>query len=114
MFTLRPGRVKGWGMHLEHEDRYVIVQGDMEVVMYDAREESPTRGLVAKVVMSEHHRRLMSIPTGIWHANHNIGSTDVLVVNFPTKPYDHVNPDKYRLPLDTDKIPYEWPSSAGW
>lgn len=114
LFTLRPGRTKGWGMHMRHEDRYFIVSGEMEVVMYDAREEASTHGLVAKVVLSEHHRRLMNIPAGIWHANHNIGEKEVLVVNFPTIPYDHAAPDKYRLPLDTDQIPYTWPSSAGW
>src|SRR5947209_3010001 len=47
VYTLRPGKTKGWGMHLEHEDRYALIGGDMEVVMYDEREDSPTRGLVA-------------------------------------------------------------------
>ena len=115
LFTLRPGMVKGWGMHLEHEDRYFILYGDLAVVMYDEREDSPTRGLVATVYLSEHRRRLMNIPAGVWHANHNVGSKDVTVVNFPTKPYDHGNPDKYRLPLDTDRIPYRFSAAArGW
>ncbi|MFL5844055.1 MAG: cupin domain-containing protein [Solirubrobacteraceae bacterium] len=114
LFTLRPGRVKGWGMHKLHEDRYFILRGVMEVVMYDGREDAETYGLVSKAVLSEHHRRLMNIPAGIWHANANISDTEALVVNFPTEPYDHEAPDKYRLPLDTDEIPYTWPASAGW
>src|SRR3954468_24984748 len=57
MFTIRPGMAKGWNLHKEHEDRYFIVSGDLEVVMYDDRPESPTRGLVSKVVLSEHRRR---------------------------------------------------------
>jgi dTDP-4-dehydrorhamnose 3,5-epimerase len=28
--------------------------------------------------------------------------------------YDHANPDKYRLPLDTDLIPYKFENSRGW
>lgn len=114
MFTLRPGMVKGWGMHLEHEDRYFIMFGDIEVVMYDARPDSPTNGMVSKVVMSELRRQLLCIPTGVWHANHNIGHKDVVVVNFPTRPYDHENPDKHRLPLDTDLIPYKFENARGW
>ena len=114
LFTLRPGKVKGWGMHKLHQDRYFVIEGDMEVVMYDAREDSPTRGLVASVVLSGRHRRLMNIPTGVWHANVNIGHTEVLVVNFPTEPYDHEQPDKYRLPLDTDLIPYTFSDRRGW
>jgi dTDP-4-dehydrorhamnose 3,5-epimerase len=115
VFTIRPKHVKGWGMHLEHEDRYFVLFGEMSIVMYDAREGSPTRGLVSTVVLSEYRRRLMSIPTGVWHANHNIGDRDVVCINFPTRPYDHESPDKYRLPLDTEEIPYRWPGDAlGW
>ena len=114
MFTIRPGRVKGWGMHREHEDRYFILAGELELVLYDERADSPTRGLVARVVLSEYRRRLMNIPPGIWHANHNIGTKDVVVVNCPTTPYDHANPDKYRLPLDTDRIPYRFEPRTGW
>jgi dTDP-4-dehydrorhamnose 3,5-epimerase len=113
-FTIRPGKVKGWGMHKRHEDRYFPLFGEMEVVLYDGREESSTHGLVASVVLSHHHRRLMNIPAGVWHANRNLGETDLVVVNFPTIPYDHTDPDKYRLPLDTDQIPYRWPDPKGW
>jgi dTDP-4-dehydrorhamnose 3,5-epimerase len=96
------------------EDRYFILLGEMEVVMYDDREGSPTRGLVSRVVLSDRHRRLMNVPTGVWHANQNIGSSDVEVINFPTTPYDHRNPDKYRLPLDTDRIPHTFEPSRGY
>jgi dTDP-4-dehydrorhamnose 3,5-epimerase len=113
-FTIRPGKIKGWGLHKEHEDRYVVLFGEMEVVLYDDRPGSSTRGLVATVVLSEYERRLMNIPAGIWHATHNIGSKDVVVINFPTRPYDHANPDKYRLPLNTDQIPYKFDDVAGW
>jgi dTDP-4-dehydrorhamnose 3,5-epimerase len=113
-FTIRPGFTKGWGMHKEHEDRYFVLYGEMEVVMYDERGGSPTEGLVAKVVLSEHRRRLMNVPAGIWHADRNLGEKDIVVVNFPTIQYDHSNPDKYRLPLDTDRIPYRFESARGW
>jgi dTDP-4-dehydrorhamnose 3,5-epimerase len=112
--TLRPGKVKGWAMHKLHEDRYCIMFGEMEVLLYDSRENSPTRGLLAKVALSEHRRRLMNIPPGIWHADVNIGSRDAVLANFPTKPYDHDDPDKYRLPLDTKQIPYSFEKSLGW
>jgi dTDP-4-dehydrorhamnose 3,5-epimerase len=114
MFTVRPGNVKGWGLHKLHEDRYFVLYGEMEVVMYDVRPDSPTQGKVATVVLSEFDRRLMNIPANVWHANHNIGSKDVCVISFPTRPYQHEDPDKYRLPLDTDEIPHKFRSVAGW
>lgn len=115
MFTIRPGWTKGWGMHKQHEDRYFLLAGEMEVVFYDDRDESPTKGLVAKIVLSEHRRRLMNIPAGVWHTDRNLGDRDCVVVNLPTIVYDHEAPDKYRLPLDSDAIPYEFPPDVkGW
>jgi dTDP-4-dehydrorhamnose 3,5-epimerase len=107
--TIRPGIVKGWAMHERHEDRYMLVQGDLQVVLYDTREGSPTHGLLSSIVLSEHRRRLLTIPTGIWHADWNIGTRDVLLLNCPTEPYDYERPDKMRLPLDTDLIPFSFP-----
>ncbi len=106
-FTVLPGRGKGWGMHLEHDDRYVLVRGRMEIVFYDAREDSPTHGLEARVTASEFERCVITVPTGVWHANRNIGETELIVINFPTTPYDHAVPDKYTLPLDTNQIPVD-------
>jgi dTDP-4-dehydrorhamnose 3,5-epimerase len=115
MFTLRPGMVKGWGLHKLHEDRYFVISGEMAIVMYDVREDSPTKNQLSKVVLSHYDRGLLNIPAGIWHANWNVGTTDCVVINHPTKPYEHDNPDKYRLPLDTDQIPFTFPRGvAGW
>jgi dTDP-4-dehydrorhamnose 3,5-epimerase len=113
--TIRPGVTKGWALHEHHDDRYTLLFGALEVVLYDAREDSPTHGLVAKVVLTEHHRRLLSIPIGIWHADRNLGDRDVVLVNFPTTPFDKARPDKQRLPLDTPAIPYRFPpGTTGW
>jgi dTDP-4-dehydrorhamnose 3,5-epimerase len=113
-YSIRPGIIKGWGMHKKHEDRYFILFGEMELVMYDARKKSPTKGLVSKIYMSEFNRRLVNIPAGVWHANRAIGLKDTVVVNFPTICYDHKDPDKYRLPVNTKKIPYRFDNPKGW
>lgn len=112
--TINPGVIKGWALHKTHEDRYLIINGHMEVVLYDVRPDSPTNGKVFKVILSERRRRLMNIPAKIWHADRNIGTSSVLLINFPTIQYDHADPDKYRLPLDTDHIPYKFHNPHGW
>ena len=45
--------------------------------------------------------------------NRNIGQEELMVINFPTIQYDHNNPDKYRLPLKTDLIPYDFGDVEG-
>jgi dTDP-4-dehydrorhamnose 3,5-epimerase len=115
MFTLRPGMAKGWGVHREHEDRYTFIAGELELAFYDGREDSATAGEESRLVLSVLHRKLLTIPRGVWHAERNIGSVDAVVVNFPTIVYDHESPDKYRLPLDTDELPVKLgPSWTGW
>jgi dTDP-4-dehydrorhamnose 3,5-epimerase len=114
MFTIRPGVVKGWGLHRRHEDRYFVVEGEMEVVLFDPRPDAGTYGQISRVVLSADRPRLMNVPCNVWHADHNIGTTDVKVVNFPTIQYDHADPDKYRLPLDTDLIPFSFGDIRGW
>ncbi|HYH87473.1 MAG TPA: dTDP-4-dehydrorhamnose 3,5-epimerase family protein [Pyrinomonadaceae bacterium] len=113
-FTIRPGMVKGWAVHKKHDDRYFILIGEMKVVLYDDRPDSPTYRLVSEIILSEYRRRLMNIPAGVWHADQNIGSKDLVVVNFPTIQYEHDNPDKYRLPLENDYIPYKFDEPRGW
>ncbi len=113
-FTIRPGMVKGWNLHKQHEDRYVILQGEMEIILYDVREGSPTFGKIGRVVLSEHDRRLVNVPKFVWHADRNIGTKDVVAINFPTLAYDHASPDKYRLPIDTPLIPHSFPGCRGW
>jgi dTDP-4-dehydrorhamnose 3,5-epimerase len=113
-FTIRPGFVKGWGLHETHEDRYFILSGEMELVLFDPRSDSSTYGQICKIPMSEHNRCLVNIPTHVWHADHNVGTKDVVVIDMPTSPYNHANPDKCRLPIDTPLIPYSFGEARGW
>lgn len=112
-FTIRPGCAKGWNLHQHHDDRYALMQGEMDLVLYDPRPDSPTCGEVCRIALTEADRCIVNVPANVWHADHNIGTKDVLVVNFPTIPYDHAAPDKWRLPLDTDLIPYSFAGVTG-
>lgn len=114
IFTIRPGTVKGWGLHKQHEDRYFVISGEMELVLYDPRPDSSTYGKVCKVCLSGNRPQLVNVPKFVWHADRNIGTSDVVVINFPTIQYDHSAPDKYRLPIDTDLIPHSFEGSSGW
>ncbi|MEO1364471.1 MAG: dTDP-4-dehydrorhamnose 3,5-epimerase family protein [Pseudomonadota bacterium] len=112
--TLRPGVVKGWALHKTHEDRYFILTGDMEVVLFDVRPDSATQGQLFRIMLSDKHRALLTIPRYVWHADHNVGHQDVLLINMPTAEYNYEDPDKYRLPLDTDLIPFDFGDARGW
>jgi dTDP-4-dehydrorhamnose 3,5-epimerase len=114
LVTVRPGRVKGWAVHERHVDRYFFAGGSLKLVLYDGRAESPTHGLVSELYFSDFNRSLVSVPPGVYHAVENVGSTEAMLFNLPSEPYDHAQPDKFILPLDNDLIPYSFERLRGY
>lgn len=70
-FTILPGRIKGWGMHEHQADRYLILAGQIRVVLYDGRETSMTYEQINQVHFADEALGLLSIPPGVWHADQN-------------------------------------------
>jgi len=112
-FTVRPGMIKGWAMHRTFDDRYFVSDGHAKIALFDDRSESPTYKKINEVYLTQDNRGVLVIPRGVFHAVQNIGTTDAIFFSMPTEPYNYENPDKYRLPLDTDYIPYNFEKS-GW
>ena len=107
-FTIRPGRIKGWGMHEHQTDRYFVAGGKIRIVLYDGRPESPSHELIEQFFFTESTPGLLRIPPGVWHADQNWGDSDARVLNFPTRAYDHTSPDKYRIDPHSGVIPFDW------
>ena len=107
VFTIRPGQVKGWGLHQHKDDRYSLIAGEVLTILYDARVDSTTHRSIQRVVLSEQGARQLLIPTGVWHMNVNIGDKEVHLVNHPTEKYAHERPDRLLLPWDSPGIPFE-------
>jgi dTDP-4-dehydrorhamnose 3,5-epimerase len=107
-FTIQPGRVKAWGMHKKQADRYFLAAGRVRVVLFDGRVHSPTYERFAQFHLTEDSRALLLIPPGVWHGDQNWGDTEAVMVNFPTRPFDRENPDKYRIDPHSGTIPFDW------
>lgn len=108
VITVRPGRIKGWGMHKLQADRYYVAAGSLRVVLYDGRTESPTHGRIQEIQFTPETLGLVRIPPGVWHADQNWGDVDAMIFNFPTHPYSHDNPDKYRIDPHSGEIPFDF------
>jgi dTDP-4-dehydrorhamnose 3,5-epimerase len=107
-FTIRPGRIKAWGMHRKQADRYFLAAGSIRVVLYDGRVDSPTYERFAQFNLTEDARALLLIPPGVWHGDQNWGDREAVMVNFPTRPFRREDPDKYRIDPHSDRIPFDW------
>ncbi|MBU7008179.1 dTDP-4-dehydrorhamnose 3,5-epimerase family protein [Phosphitispora fastidiosa] len=113
MTTAYPGVVKGWHYHKKQLDNFVVVKGMMKVVLFDSREDSPTKGEVNEFFMGTHNPILLQIPTYVYHGFKCISDEEAMVVNFPTKPYNYNEPDEFRVHPHDNDIPYDWTRKDG-
>ncbi len=108
-----PQVVKAWHMHKKQTDNMACIKGMTKLVLYDGREKSKTTGEVNEIVFGERNLILIQIPPYVWHGFKAISEEFSLVLNIPTELYNYKEPDEFRLPADTDKIPYDW-KLASW
>lgn len=106
--ALRGRAVSAWHQHRHRWDFLFVVGGHMRVVLFDPREGSPTRGQVDVFHLSPARPTLLAVPPWIWHGVQNL-STDVsCFVNMFDREYDYADPDEWRLPPDSDEVPYRF------
>lgn len=111
--TAYPGVVKAWHYHKIQTDHFIVVRGMMKVVLYDSREDSPTKGMVNEFFMGDWNPMLLQIPANVYHGFKCISEHEALVVNIPTEMYNYTEPDEFRLDPHSGEIPYDWNRKDG-
>jgi len=101
-----PGVIKGWHLHKEMTLNYAVIKGRIQLVLYDDREDSPTRNTLQEIFTGEDNYGLITIPPKIWNGFKAIGMEPALVANCATEPHDPS--EIVRLEPFTDNIPYDW------
>jgi len=108
-----PGFVKAWHYHKIQTDYFTCLQGKMRLVLYDDRKNSKTKGQIQEFIISPENPILVSIPPGIYHGFESADNKEAVALNIPTELYNREHPDEYRLPFNTDKIPFKWNGKKG-
>jgi dTDP-4-dehydrorhamnose 3,5-epimerase len=111
--TTYPGVVKAWHLHKKQTDVICCISGKLHMVLYDGRDESPTKGEVAEFDIGEQNPCYIIVPPYVYHGWKCVSEKEAMVVNVPSEPYDHESPDEYRLPPDSKDIPYKWALTPG-
>jgi len=106
-----PGVIKGWHLHREMTLNYAVIQGTIKLVLYDNRENSPTKDNLMELFIGEKNYCLVKIPPNIWSGFMGIGNKSTIVANCATLPHD---PDEIkRISPYTKEIPYNWELKNG-
>lgn len=108
MTTAYPGVVKGWHYHKKQIDSFAAVKGMIKLVLYDAREKSKTHREVNEFFLGEHNSILVQIPNFVYHGFKCVSEMEAIVINCPTEPYHHNEPDEFRVAYNDPGIPYNW------
>ncbi len=106
--TTYPGVVKAWHLHKVQDDNFACVKGMVKLVLYDGRDDSPTRGMVSEYFLGDHNPMLVRVPAGVHHGWKCVSPDECIVLNVPSEPYLYDEPDEFRAPWNSPDIPYSW------
>ena len=109
--SLLPHAVSAWHCHHLQTDRIFVTEGMLRVVLFDDREGSPTQGKVSELHLNRMRPSTLLIPPYVWHGIQNLENQRSGFINFFDHAYCYENPDEWRLPVDTDLIPYRFARS---
>ncbi len=106
-----PGVIKAWHIHKEMTLNNVCVVGMIKLVIYDCRDNSPTKGELMEIHIGEQNYALVQIPPLVANGYKAFGDKMAIISNCASMVHD---PDEliYIDPLNND-IPYDWAQKHG-
>lgn len=103
-----PGAIKAFHWHKKQTDVWFVASGMAQIVLYDLREDSPTRGETDVFYLGEQNRAALLIPPGVAHGYRVLGGKPVKLFYHTDQIYDPQNPDEERLAFDDPTIGFDW------
>lgn len=103
---IHPGAIKGWHIHKEMVLNYAVPHGNIKFVLYDDRENSPTRGELQEIFMGPDNYCLVTVPPLVWNGFKGIGNEMAIVANCTS--ITHRADEIDRLDPFDPLIPYNW------
>ncbi len=98
--------IKGWHKHDIATLSYTAILGTIKLVIYDERQDSPTKGEIMELFIGENNYCLVQIPPGLWNGFKAIGGKTAIVANCCSHPHGAFKSE--RLDPIRNHIPYDW------
>lgn len=102
-----PGVIKAWHLHSKMTLNYAVVKGMIKLVLFDARENSSTKGELMEIFIGDNNYQLVTIPPGVWNGFKGISKKAAIVANCSNIPHDPKE-IKRMDPLNNNLINYNW------
>ena len=93
------GVVKAWHIHQKQVDWWYVASGQIKVVLYDTRADSPTHGQLQELLLGEDlTASVLKVPPGVAHG-YRVLSPEAHLFYITSRTYD---------PSDEGRIPHEF------
>ena len=102
--TIKHNVVKQWKKHTKMTLNLIVPMGEIRFVMYDDRENSPTRGNYMDVFLSKNNYYRLTVPPDIWLAFKGMSTETNLLLNMAN--LEHDSNEVIRKELS--EIPFNW------
>lgn len=102
------GKVSAWHAHEHTIDRLFVSDGLMQIVLFDNRPDSKTKGLLNSFRIGSMRPSVLVVPPKVWHGVKNIGPGPSILINTVDIAYQYSNPDHWRIPFDSPEIPFSF------
>jgi dTDP-4-dehydrorhamnose 3,5-epimerase len=109
--TVFPGAIKGWHLHKIMTLQYAVVKGNIKLVLFDQRQDSPTKGEIMELFIGDKNYCLVKIPPGVVNGFKGIGTEEAIVANCTD--VSHTPDEIVRIDPFTKDIPYNWDIKHG-
>jgi dTDP-4-dehydrorhamnose 3,5-epimerase len=104
---LYAGVVNGWHVHETMALNFLCIQGMIKLVLFDVRENSPTRGFIQELFIGDDNHCLVHIPPGIANGSKGMTAPYAIMCNVASETH---KPDIRYVRIDphSGEIPYNW------
>lgn len=102
------GTIKAFHWHKQQDDLWFIATGRAAIILYDQREDSPTKGETQVIYAGVDDYKTVLIPIGVVHGYKVLSDEPCLLFYHVTKEYDRNNPDEERIDPFDKTINFDW------
>lgn len=106
--SINPGFIKGWKKHFKITQNFAVPVGNIKLVVYDDRENSPTYRQIEEIFTGIENYQLVQIPPLVWYSFKAEGVSPALIANCIDAPYD--SQESIDVGLEAKEVPFQWKS----
>lgn len=103
-----PRVIKAFHWHKKQDDVWFCASGNIQVVLYDRRPRSKTKGETAVFYLGNDNPTAVLIPKGVAHGYRVLGEKPATLIYFTSQSYNPASPDEERISFDDPEINFDW------